>query len=237
MAESELVKPAEQRITKPVEALARQNPKRWYQNAFNDLKIQRNFPTKLMSSQDAVSMLVENYNFSVLNRNGKDYYCLPNVELTDSEDFLLGRDYFDSVQDMRENLCAFGLPPAAKGSKLSRAIVHDMESWARCAHFTTDTVPKCERDMMPRDAREILKSLDYIFCDNIKSVLLPGVKAHSSNIGINRFDTIIDLFNYTARFGLDTSTTGSEDSVSMAEAHNRKKLEVFVASVATFDVR
>ena len=239
MTESALVRPAEQKITRPpVQQKKHALNHGAYQMEFNELLIQRTFPSKLMSSQDALSILVDNYNFSVLQRDGEEYYCLPNVSLTEREEFMPGRDYFETVQDMRENLCAFGLPPIAKGTKLSEATVKDLEFWVRCANMDAlqgedpAVVPYPVRPK-PKEAKATLKRLGYTLCDNYNLVLLPETSCHKSKPGINRSERIIDIFNHVARFGLETETAESELAVLQEE---RLNLEVFVATVATFDV-
>ena len=66
------------------------------------MEMRRTLPPKLMSSQDALSILVlvNNYNFCVLQRESDNYYCLPNVELVEGEESMLGCNYFATVQDM-----------------------------------------------------------------------------------------------------------------------------------------
>ena len=211
-----------------------------YMVEFNEIRenIQRTFPSQLMSSDEALSTLVDNYNFRILERDGEEYFCLPNVGLIEDEDSLLGRDYFETTLDMRENLCAFGLPSMLKGSKLSEAQIQGLESWVRCANIAGHceepvAIPECV-DMKPSTARSILKQLGYTFSSNVDSVVLPGVSFHDSTQGIDRFDKLMDLFNHIARFGLAASKPG--DDFSESEKEQRLQLEVFIASTATFDV-
>ena len=207
---------------------------RKYQMEFNELSTQRTLPAQLISSQDALAMLIDNYNCSELEGDGEDYYCLPINNHTEGEDSVLGIDYFETIQDMRENLCAFGLPPIAKGSKLSKADVNALESWVRCANMM-DVLPGADipqySRMKPKVARSILKGLGYSFSDNIGAVVLPETKLHNANYGVDRFDRLADLFNHIARFGL------SAEPDSDVSEEERLKLQIHVASVSTFDVR
>ena len=213
---------------------------RKYQMEFNELSTQRTLPAQLIRSQDALAMLIDNYNCSELEGDGEDYYCLPDNTHTEGEDSVLGIDHFETIQDMRENLCAFGLPPIAKGSKLSKANVNALESWVRCAnmvdvlygdlHGEPASIPEYPR-MKPKVARSILKGLGYSFSDNIGAVVLPETKLHNANYGVDRFDKLADLFNHIARFGL------SAEPDSDVSEEERLKLQIHVASVSTFDVR
>lgn len=210
-----------------------------YRAEFDSLEIQRSLPARLVSSKEALSTLVDSYNFSVVQRDGHEYYCLPTVALMEGEDSVLGVHYFETVQDMRENLCAFGLPPIAKGAKLSDGAITGLESWVRCAHMVVvrddgeGGPPEVVRPKL-KQVKTWLKQLGYTFRDNFHMVLLPGARCVGSKPGVDRFDSIIDLFNHVARFGLDTDKAESEVTVS---EENQLTLEVFVASVATFDVR
>ena len=213
------------------------NKGRAYQMEFNELANSkpRSMPSRLMSSKEALAMLVENYNFSVMKREDRDYYCLPKVGFAESEDSVLGRDYFETVQEMRENLCAYGLPSIAKDARLSADDTMALESWVRCAHvdLVGSGIPVCD-GMKPKEARGVLKGLGYCFSDNVGAMVLPGTSLHNAKPGVDRFDKLIGLFNHIARFGLDADTPESKLGVSKEE---RLKLQVFVASVATFDVR
>jgi len=152
-AATELSKPAVRNITRTPAVQIKQTSKiRSFQMEFNKLEEQRSFPQQLMKSENARSMLIDNYNFSMLERDGEEYYCLPNVALTEGENSMLGRDYFETLQDMRENLCAFGLPPIAKGSKLTDTNVEDLDLWIRFAN----TEALCDNDDVPASASAVI---------------------------------------------------------------------------------
>ena len=189
-------------------------------------------------------MLIDNYNFGVLERDGADYYCLPGIDLAEEaedDSFIMGRDYFETVQHMRENLCAYGLPPTAKGSKLGKIDAKKLECWIRCANIDAlgdeaRTVPSFV-EVTPKIARTILKGLNYKITSNYDTFVLPGVSMHKSTLGKNRFEKIIDLVNHIARFGLDSDKTrGTPDLEKSVPDEDKTNLEIFVASVATFDV-
>ena len=56
---------------------------------------------------------------------------------------------------------------------------------------------------------------------------------HNSKLGRDRFDKTIDLINHIARFGLDTNIDSNMD----ISEEDKLNLEIFVAKVATFDLR
>ena len=234
--ESELVNPGLKK-SQPKQV----SKKRRYQIEFNELELHRELPNQLMRSQKALEMLIDNYNINVI----KDHYYLPNANgslAEDDEDYVLGVDYFSTIQDMRENLCAFGLPPIAKGSKLSETSEEDLDAWVRCANIRplismTESVSVPEVvELKPKDARKVLQALGYTLSDNTHTYLLPGTTMHQSRLGQDQFDTVIDLINHIARFGLD-DTQKPDDSDTQISEEDRVNFEIFVASVATFDVR
>jgi hypothetical protein len=192
-----------------------------------------------MSSQMALETLVDCYNIHVLNKGDKDYYCLPYVSLAEGEDSIPGRDYFENIQLLRENLCAYGLPPLTKGSKMNTAKLQELESWVRLANVgalrdePSTNIP--QHNVRPKGARKILKGFKYVFSDNTQTYLLPGTSAHKSRLGHNRFNSFIDLVNHVARFGLDDSELHDAHKLPHLEKE-RLELEVFMASIATFDV-
>ncbi|KAL7553128.1 hypothetical protein ACHAWF_016382 [Thalassiosira exigua] len=211
---------------------------REYQNKFNELlEKRRSMPVKLVSSQYALSLLCEHYDFRVVEHDGAEYFCLPGVNPTEDDDSKLGRDYFETVQDLREDLCAFGLPLLPKGSKLSDASSEDLVWWIRCATIGSLSgggaaeVPECRTACMkPKEARNILKNLEYRFTKDFSTVVLPETKFDEGRDGVDQFHSVEDLFNNISRFGL---AAGPESNVPKEE---RLELEIFVASIATNDL-
>mmetsp|Transcript_11814 Transcript_11814/g.25906 ORF Transcript_11814/g.25906 Transcript_11814/m.25906 type:complete len:893 (-) Transcript_11814:67-2745(-) len=90
--------------------------------------------------------------------------------------------------------------------------------------------------MRPNEAKTLLKNLGYAFSPNYGTCVLPGTLMHKSKPGQDQFDKIIDLFNDIARFGLVTADKKHSDDELSVSDEERLNLEVFVASVATFDV-
>ena len=222
------------------------NKNRRFKMEFN-VEPQRTLPSQLISSEEALNILTNNYNIDNDNSFAR-YYCLPGVESTDDGDSRLGCDYFETLQDLRASLCAYGLPPVASGSKLSNDSERKLEAWVRCANieslsFSSNLVP-IERTATPnvpefekvlfKEAKKILKAFGYTISANTHTFLLPGTTMHNSKLGHDQFDQVIDLINHIARFGLDTSHKSIDCQISDEE---KTKFEVFCASVATFDVR
>lgn len=222
---------------------------RRFKMEFN-VETQRTLPSQLISSEEALKILTNNYNIDNNNSFAR-YYCLPGVESTDDGDSRLGCDYFETLQDLRASLCAYGLPPVASGSKLSNDSERKLEAWVRCANidslcFSSEksslvpieltaapNVPEFEKVLF-KEAKKVLKAFGYTVSANSHTFLLPGTTMHNSKLGHDRFDQVIDLINHIARFGLDTSHKSIDCQISDEE---KTKFEVFCASVATFDVR
>ena len=214
-------------------------------DAWKVLEPQRTLPSQLISSEEALNILTNNYNIDNNNSFAR-YYCLPGVESR------LGCDYFETPRDLRASLCAYGLPPVASGSKLSNDSERKLEAWVRCANIeslcfsseksslvpikqtATPNVPEFEKVLFNK-AKKVLKAFGYTISANTHTFLLPGTTTmHNSKLGHDQFDQVIDLINHIARFGLDTSHKSTDCQISDEE---KTKFEIFCASVATFDVR
>jgi hypothetical protein len=209
-------------------------PKKHFQTEFSKLECQREFPNHLLGSQEALKLLTGNYNIS----EAKSYYCLPGISLSEGEESMLGRDYFETIQDMRESLCAYGLPPIAKNSKLSVSRKKELEAWVRCANISAlssnDSIAVPELvELIPKNAMKVLRAFGYTLSNKAHTYVLPGKSMHNSKLGLDRFEKTIDLINHIARFGLDTNIDSNMD----ISEEDKLNLEIFVAKVATFDLR
>lgn len=209
---------------------------REYQMTFNKLEPQRQMDLSQIDSANAWKLLTENYNFSEMTsydplHYGNTYFCFP--EVAPSEKFKLGVDFFESLQDMRQYLCAYGLPPRAKRTRISDSDMAELEQWIRCAHIDEpyDEYATTSVRMKPKEVRSILKGLGYRFSKRFDFYLLPGTSCHKSQVGKDRFEQLIDLFNHIARFGL--SSNGDGCAFSVAEV---QRLQLFIASIATNDL-
>ena len=216
---------------------------REYQMTFNKLQTRRQMDLPQIDSKKAFQLLTENYNFSELTcydpgHYGSSFFCFPEVEPT--EKFKVGVDFFESLQDLREYLCAYGLPQQrAKRTRISENNMVELEQWIRSAHinepfgedvsigeyFTTSV------EMKPKEVKHILKRLGYRFSKHFEFYLLPDTSCHKSEVGRDRFGQLIDLFNHIARFGL--SSNGEGAAISVAEL---QRVQLFIASIATNDV-
>lgn len=198
---------------------------------FNQLRKQRTVPIQLISSQTALSTLAVYYNIKFIQRDGFEQLCLPLTE---------GDCYFENLQVLRDNLCAFGLPPMVKGAATNdeKELVEKLEYWIRCANITAlrkpGTVVPQDVHMMPKVARKILKGLGY----TVSSLyMLPGTLSHESRLGYDHFDKLLDLFNQIAKFGLvDFKPFMSENPKYAFSDDDRLKFEILVVNGATNDV-
>ena len=228
MAESSLVEPDKKNSNKPEKNTLKQRP---YQMEFNQLRKQRTLPIQLISSQTALSTLVEYYNIKFIQRGGVEQLCLPLTE---------GDCYFENLQVLRENLCAFGLPPMVKGAATNdeKERVEKLEYWIRCANISALRKPGAvvpqEVNMKPKVARKILKGLGY----TVSSLyMLPGTLSHESRLGYDHFDKLLDLFNHIAKFGLvDFRPCLCENPKYVFSDDDMLKFEILVVSGATNDV-
>ena len=198
---------------------------------FNDLRKQRTLPIQLISSQTALSTLVSCYNIKIIQRDGIEQFCLPLTE---------GDCYFETLQALRENLCAFGLPPMVKGATTTdETALESLDYWIRCANITGLREPGAvvpqDVYMQPKVARKILKGLGY----TVSSLyMLPGTLSHESKLGHDHFDKLLDLFNHIAKFGLaDNRRYDMSGNPKYAFTDDDMlKFEVLVVSGATNDV-
>ena len=226
MAESSLVEPDKKNSNKPEKNTLKQRP---YQMEFNQLRKQRALPIQLISSQEALSTLVEYYNIKFIQRDGVEQLCLPLTE---------GDCYFEHLQVLRENLCAFGLPPMVKGAATNdeKERVEKLEYWIRCANITGLREPGAvvpqEVDMKPKVARKILRGLGYTVSSS-SLYMLPG----KSRIDYDHFGNLLDLFNHIAKFGLvDCRQYMSGNPKYSFSDDDMLKFQILVVSGATYDV-
>lgn len=214
---------------------------REYQMSFNALEAQRQIDLRQVDSKTSFELLTEYYNFHESTSYestssvyyGDTYYCFPGVNLTD--EFKLGVHFFHNMQDLRKYLCAYGLPPRSKRVKKqpSEGDLALLEQWIRSAHIQEpyDESAIISEKMKPKEVKRILKELGYEFNKKHNFYLLPGVSSHESNVGKDRFENLIDLFNHIARFGLSSREGSLNVSVDL------QRLQLFIASVATHDIR
>ena len=231
--------------SKDIEDLLQRSPKeqkqalghREYQMTFNSLETQRQMDLSQIDSVKSYELLAEHYNISELTSYdealyGSKYFCFPDVEPT--EKFKLGVDFFESLQDMREYLCAYGLPQRAKRTRISDSDMAELEQWIRSAHIKEpyDEYATASDRMKPKEVKNILKGLGYHFSKQFDFYLLPDTSCHKSQIGRDRFVRLIDLFNHIARFGLSSSADGGVSSIA-----DLQRLQLFIARIATNDLK
>eukprot|EP00985_Skeletonema_marinoi_P028720 scaffold25841_cov66-Skeletonema_marinoi.AAC.1 len=86
----------------------------------------------------------------------------------------------------------------------------ELEQWIRSAHIKEpyDEYANASDRMKPKEVKNILKGLGYQFSKHFEFYLLPDTSCHKSQVGRDRFEELIDLFNHIARFGLSSSGEG-----------------------------
>jgi hypothetical protein len=202
-----------------------------YQMSFNNLQLQRQIDLSQIDSKKASEILTVYYDIhQSICDEGNTYYCFPGTKPSDG--FKLGVDFFESIQDMREYLCAYGLPPKVKHTKLSESDIEVLDQWIRSAHIKEpyDEFATGIDKMSHMEVKSILKGLGYVFNQRFSFYLLPNTSCHRSQVGKDRFVKLIDLFNHISRFGLS-----SNDGV--VSASELQRLQLLIASVATNDLR
>ena len=209
---------------------------RRYQVAFNCLEEKRQIDLSQIDTEKCYQLLRDYYNVSELtsydsHNYGNSFFCFHGAEPT--EKFKLGVDFFESVQDMREYICAYGLPPRAKRARIQDNEIEELEQWIRSAHIREpyDEYVTTSSRMKPREVKNILKGLGYQFSRHFDFYLLPDTPCHKSQVGRDRFEHLIDLFNHIARFGLSSSEDGGVSSVAELQ-----RVQLFIASIATNDL-
>ena len=209
---------------------------RRYQMAFNCLEEKRQIDLSQIDAEKCYELLTEYYNFSYSTsydpaHYGNNFFCFPGVAPT--EKFKLGVDFFESVQDMREYLCAYGLPTRTKRMRIPDNEMAELEQWIRSAHIREpyDEYVTTDSRMQPKEVKNILKGLGYQFNRHFDFYLLPDTPCHKSQVGRDRFEELIDLFNHIARFGLSSSKDGGVSSVAELQ-----RVQLFIASIATNDL-
>ena len=205
-------------------------------SSFCDLEAHRQMDLSQIDSERTFQLLSKYYDFSKVpsyddEYYGNEYFCFPGK--TTSNKSKIGVDFFECLQELREYLCAYGLPQRAKRTKVPDDAKEEIEQWIRSAHiyepYEEDAMTSSP--MKRREVRSILKGLGYRFSKRFQFSLLPDVPCHKSQPGMDRFEELIDLFNHISRFGLSRSEDG--ENYSAAEL---QRLQLFIASVATNDI-
>jgi hypothetical protein len=196
-----------------------------FKRDFELLTQKRTLPSTLLPTSEAVNLLQKHYNISVCSTDS--HYCFADTHSTNEFKF-------SNPQDLRKNLCEYGMPPLAQGSAISDQQLSDLESWVRCAHIQASNVPMFE-EMNNQEAKAVMKGLGYQISKEFGRYVLQGASFSSPTIGKDGWDNLPDFINHLARFGVVKSNdTNAKSPVSPEEI---LRFEVFVASVATFDIR
>lgn len=147
---------------------------------------------------------------------------------------------FSTLQDLRENLCSFGLPPVVQGADIGEEEKSDLESWVRCAHMKglhgdPPAIPDWCDVMTHKEVKAVLTKLGYKISKEINLYVLPGAKIHDPLIGVDGWYNLLDFLNHIARFGAaEPKDESAKASVSDADM---MRLQIFVATHTTVDFR
>jgi hypothetical protein len=176
---------------------------------------------RVMKSGDAWTLLMKLFGFSY--HNGK--YCLPGRENRPGKDSAAkeGVHYFDSIEKLRKNLCAYGLPQPKED--LSEEDQVDIERWVRYAHART--IPQgtlindkyIDEPMKQSDAWRMLQKL------GMKHIGSGYVVPESETSECKKFDRAEEFYEHLARFGIPRIV-----SDSVLNDDERRQLDLFLFS-------
>ena len=191
------------------------------------LQKQRDLPLNIISSDDAVGLLQKYYGISHVAKSESSFYCF-----TDSHSNQEVR--FCQIQELRENLCAFGLPSVAGGSKIGKDEQLNLELWVRFAHLKEPHNKPAEvssfDDLNYHEAKALIKKSGYKISKDMSLYVLPGADFHNPTPGKDGWDNLLDFFNHIARFGIS-------ESYCMNANNEVSRLMTFIIIITTFDVR
>jgi hypothetical protein len=140
---------------------------------------------------------------------------------------------FGNPQDLRENLCAFGLPPVTKGSNISKEEQSNLEFWIRCAHVKDVRDDHLNMDVIDyKDAKSVIQRLGYKISKDTGLYALPNANFVNPIMGKDSWNDLLGFFNHIARFGLVVSTVAS-----LPSSEDVLRFQMFVLTVATSDLR
>lgn len=192
--------------------------------------MQRRLPPKLISSQKAAVLLQEHYGINHAADQEGSYYFFTDAHSYEEMKF---RD----VEDLRDNLCAYGLP-SMEGQPIDVEDQFELEFWIRCAPMKglineSAVLPNhCGVDY--QEAKTAIKSLGYKMSKNANYYTLPNAKFHNPSMNEDGWNNLLDFLNHIARFGL--VEPGNSDAKSPLSNEAILRFQMFVASIATFDI-
>lgn len=199
-----------------------------FEQEFKKLQKQRDLPINIISSRDAIDLLQKHYDISHIENPESSLYCFTDTHSNQEVQFY-------HVQELRENLCAFGLPSIVEGSKISKKQQLDLEFWVRFAHMEQrhdePTEVAALDQLNYQEAKALIKKLGYKISKDMSIYVLPGADFHNPIHGKDGWDNLLDFFNHIARFGLLESSTSSVSNEEIL------RLKMFITCVTTFDIR
>mmetsp|Transcript_30959 Transcript_30959/g.61708 ORF Transcript_30959/g.61708 Transcript_30959/m.61708 type:complete len:1422 (-) Transcript_30959:375-4640(-) len=191
---------------------------------------------EVISSTEAWRLLKTFYNFKTFESDETSYFCLPDFDTLRESTF--HQDYFADLQDMRKNLCAYGIP-SSNDTKITEKDRHRLEIWVRCAIIdhpeqTPMKLPEMQFDW--NDASYLLARLGCTTSNMGGGLVhfLPGVEENEAKLETNCFVTRFSLCNHVARFGWQLPREILEKCHLCAQL--KLELDVFVICVGNFDV-
>lgn len=196
---------------------------------FDVLYEKRDLPTGLIGSQKATELLQQHYGIGFVGGTESSVYCftdpLSNEEVK-----------FNTLQDLRENLCAYGLPRAA--TNLNEEDQFELESWIRCAHMKglgdPASIPQYTA-MTCKKVKDSIRALGYQMSKDFSLYVLPGADFHNPTMGKDGWNSLIAFINHVARFGL--AEPSENDQKSPLSSEDILQFLMYIVITATHDIR
>lgn len=174
---------------------------------------------QVMKSRDAWKLLMDVFGFTY----NRDKYCLPGKENRpgDNPNAQEGINFFSTIEDLRKNLCAYGLPEPKKELGPEK---EDFCRWVRYAHVRGISDGACINQeyigepITQRVAWSYLTRLGFRFTS---CYVIPEPASREAK----RFESAEDFYVHLARFGIPNCDVAPGPSL---DPNERLKLDLFV---------
>jgi cell division control protein 6 len=175
---------------------------------------------QVMKSRDAWKLLMTAFGFTFC----RNKYCLPGKENRPdgNPNAQEGINYFSTIEDLRKNLCAYGLPEPKKALGLEK---EDLCRWVRYAHVLGLADGACINEEYIGEPINQAKAWSFLVRLGFKFAsgcyVIPGSALHKAK----RFESAEDFYVHLAQFGIPNCDVAPGPSLSQED---RIKLDLFV---------
>lgn len=152
---------------------------------------------QIMRSGDAWTFLMKHFGFTYY----RNKYCLPGKDNrpVNNPSAQEGTNFFPTIEDLRKNLCAYGLPEVTV--PLSAEEETDISRWVRYAHVQNIADGACINEehiggpITQQKAWTLLQRLGLKYC---AGYVIPKSSTHD----YAKFERAEDFYSHLARFGI-----------------------------------